>query len=176
MSVPTLIVIIGPIASGKSTIAGALGTCFRQAGRQVAVLDLDDLVDTIGGFVDLPPERFRQAQVVFGELVGSWLVHGFDVIAHGPFFEQNENLALLHALPDDITPRRVLLHCTLDVALERVAADSDRVLSSFPEVLQATYERVEEFLPALPQIEWRFDTTTTDAQSIVDELAEELLG
>ena len=39
---PYLVVIIGPIASGKSTVAEELGGQFRQAGRAVAVLDLDD--------------------------------------------------------------------------------------------------------------------------------------
>lgn len=55
-------VIVGPIASGKSTVAGALGKRFRALGRTVAVLDLDDVVDTIGGFGDLLPEHFEQAQ------------------------------------------------------------------------------------------------------------------
>jgi hypothetical protein len=78
--VPELVVIVGPIASGKSTVAGALGRRFMAAGRAVAVLDLDDVVDTIGGFGDLTPQRFRQAQVVYG----AWLRQSFDVIAHGP--------------------------------------------------------------------------------------------
>jgi shikimate kinase len=176
MPVPTLVVIVGPIASGKSTIARALGDRFRQAERQVvAVLDLDDLVETIGGFVGLPPERFRQAQVVFGELVGVWLDQDFDVIAHGPFFHQDEDDALLRAVPQHIAPRRVLLHCTLEVALQRVNADPDRLLSAFPELLAATYQRVEELLPTMPPSEWQFDTTAVDAQTSVDELAEELL-
>lgn len=69
----------------------------------------------------------------------------------------------------------VLLHCTLDTALERVATDQDRVLSSYPEFLRATYQRVEELLPTMPASEWQFDTTTIDAQSIVDELAKALV-
>ncbi len=73
---PTLVVIVGPTASGKSTTARALGDRFRAAGRPVAVLDLDELVETIGGFVGLTDERFRQAQKVFGQLVGPWLDRG----------------------------------------------------------------------------------------------------
>lgn len=173
-SAPTLVVIVGPIASGKSTVAGALGERFRASGHQVAVLDLDELVDTIGGFVDLPGEHFRQAQVDFGKLVAAWLDQGFDVIAHGPFFQRHEDEALLHAISENITPRRVLLHATLEVALERVTADPQRVLSSVPDFLKATYNRVAE-LPTMPQSEWTFDTTTTDAPTIVDQLAEALL-
>ncbi len=102
--VPDLVLIIGPIASGKSMVASALGRRFRDADRAVAVLDLDDVVSTIGGFVDLTPEGWRRAQIVNGELVGAWLRQGLDVIAHGPFFEPQENEALLHAVPQGIEP------------------------------------------------------------------------
>lgn len=172
---PALVVIVGPIASGKSTVAGGLGERFRACGRPVAVLDLDELVETIGGFVGLSAERFRLAQVVFGRLVGAWLDQGFDVIAHGPFFDRDEDEALLHAIPAGVTPRRVLLHATLAVALERVRADPERLLSSYPDVLKATYERVDELLSQMPPSEWAFDTTTTDAATIVDDLAVSIL-
>lgn len=175
-SVPTLVVIVGPIASGKSTIAGALGDRFRASGRQVAVIDLDEHVETIGGFVDLPGERFLQAQMVFGKLVGAWLDEGVDVIAHGPFFQQHEGDALLHAVPVGVLARRVLLRTTFEVALERVEADPERMLSRDPDFLKATYDRVDALLPAMPPSEWVFDTTTTHAQAIVDELAEALLS
>lgn len=98
-AVPTLIVVVGPIASGKSTIAEGLGERFRASGRLAAVLDLDEFVETIGGFAGLPGERCRQAQMVFGH-----------------------------------------------------------------------------WLPTRPPSEWIFDTTTTDAQAIADELAEALLS
>jgi predicted kinase len=173
--VAVLVVIVGPIASGKSTVARGLGERFRAAGRRTAVLDLDDVVETIGGFVGLPGERFRQAQMVFGSLVGAWLEQGFDVIAHGPFFHRDEDRALLHALPDGVRPRRVLLHATFPVALERVRADPERLLSRYPDVLEATYERVVDLLPMMPPSEWTFDTTATDAHTIVDQLAETLL-
>lgn len=128
------------------------------------------------GFAGLTGERFRHAQTVFGRLVGAWLGHGFDVIAHGPFFAREEDRALLHAIPDGVTPRRVLLHATLAVALRRVLADPERVLSKDPDVLAATYERVDELLPTMPPSEWEFDTTTTDVATIVDELARCLLS
>ena len=127
-----LVVIIGPIASGKSTIASALDRRFRAAGRAAAVLDLDDVVDTIGGYGDLTAERFHQAQVVYGELVGAWLRQRVDVIAHGPFFERQEDEALLHAVPDGIEPRRVQLLASYEAALERVTGDPARGLMKDP--------------------------------------------
>lgn len=107
--------------------------------------------------------------------MGAWLDQGFDVIAHGPFFEHHEDAALLHAVPEGVEPRRVLLHCTFPIALERVRADPGRLLSSFPEFLEATYDRVEKLLPTMPPAEWTFDTTDTDAAAIVDQLAAALL-
>lgn len=139
------------------------------------MLDLDDLVETIGGFVGLPSERFLRSQLVFGTLVGARLEQGFDIIAHGPFFQTEENEALVRAVPENVTPRRVLPHSTFEVALERVADDPDRTLSSYPDFLKATYDRVTDLLPSMPSSEWSFDTTTTDADMIVDHLAEALL-
>jgi hypothetical protein len=175
-AVPNLVVILGPIASGKSTIATALGNRFRAAGRAVAVLDLDDVVDTIGGFGDLTPERFRQAQIVYGDLVGAWLRHGFDVIAHGPFFEPHEYEAVLHAVPEGVEPRRVQLQASYEAALERVAGDPARKLSKHPEILRRTYDRVESLLPTQPRSDWTFDTTATPWQHIVDTLAALMLA
>jgi shikimate kinase len=174
--VPELVVIVGPIASGKSTVARALGDCFRAAGRAVAVLDLDDFVDTIGGYSRLSGEHFRQAQVVYGQLVGSWLRQDFDVIAHGPFFQSEEQAALLHAVPDNVGPRRVLLLATYEVAMERVATDANRKLSKDPQLLRRTYDGVESLVPTLPRSDWTFDSTTTSSLDIVDALADALLA
>ncbi len=174
-SPPTLVVILGPIASGKSTVAEALGVALRGAGRHVAVLDLDDVVETIGGFVGLAPEHFHRAQVVFGQLVGGWLDQDVDVIAHGPFLSGEEEATLVRALPDGIRPRRVLLTTPRSVAFERVAADPDRQLSKYPEVLDAMHDRFEELLPSMSPTEWSFDTSAVDVERIVEHLSRALV-
>ena len=171
-----LVVIVGPIASGKSTVAHALAERFRTSGRRVAVLDVDEVVETIGGFTDLSAARFQQAMFVFGELVGVWLGQGYDVVAHGPFFRRYEDEAILHAVPAGIEPRRVLLLSTLDAAFERVKGNPDRSLSINPDLLKDTYERVAELLPTMLPSEWVFDTTTTAPSTIVDRIAETLLA
>lgn len=171
-----LIVIVGPIASGKSTVADALGNRLRDAGREVAVLDLDDVVETIGGYAGLSPDRFQQSQEVYGGLVGAWLALGFDVIAHGPFLERHEDEAVLRSVPEGTTPRRVLLVASYEVALARAAADPDRKLSKQPDVLRRTYDRAESLLPAMPPSEWTFDTTAVSWQDVVEELSSAILG
>jgi thymidylate kinase len=174
-SPPLLVVIVGPIASGKSTVAASLGASLRRNGRHVAVLDLDDVVDSVGGFADLTPEHFHRAQVVFGQLVRCWLDQDVDVVAHGPFVSSDEDAVLVQALPPGIRPRRVLLTTTRRVAFERVAADPERQLSKFPDVLDAMYERFEELLPSMAPAEWTFDTTAVDAERIVEQLGRALL-
>jgi Mrp family chromosome partitioning ATPase len=171
---PTLLLVVGPIASGKSTVAAALGAHLRHAGRDVAVIDLDDVVDTIGGFVDLTPDHFHLAHVVFGQLARSWLDAGFDVIAHGPLISTEEDDILVHQLADGVRPRRVLLTTTFATALRRVSADPDRMLSDHPEVLEATYDRFHELLPSMRPAEWTFDSTVDDVDAIVTRLGNSL--
>lgn len=106
-----------------------------------------------------------------GRLVG---VPTLVVIAHGPFVHRDEDDALLHSVPDDIQPRRVRVHTTLPVALERVHADPERLLANYPEFIEATYQRFEALLPMMPPSEWTFDTTTIDVEAIVEEICEGL--
>jgi hypothetical protein len=171
-----LILLTGPIASGKSTVAGALGDRLRTAGRSVAVIDLDDLVLSIGGWRDLSWERFDQSFDVFGHLVSAWLSKGLDVVAHGPLFEKNAMEAVLRGVPAEVPTFRVLLLTTYEVALQRVAGDPERDLSKDAERLRASYERAMPMLEALPPADWTFDTTNTDLVCIVDQLIAGLIG
>src|SRR4051794_25663897 len=97
----------------------------------------------IGGFAGLSEQLFRRAQAVFGQLVSAWLQQDVDVVAHGPFFQHDEQEALLHP------------------ALQRVAGDPDRKPSRHPDLLRRTYDRVEQLLPTMPTSEWVFDTDAT---------------
>ena len=171
-----LILLTGPIASGKSTVATRLGDRLRSVGRAVAVLDLDDQVQCIGGWRELSWERFDQSFDVFGRLVSAWLAAGLDVVAHGPFFEENAMGAVLRGVPPDVPRFRVLLLTTYEVALQRVAGDPERDLSKDPDRLRAAYERAMPMLEALPSADWTFDTTDTSAERVVDDLIDGLLG
>jgi len=145
-------------------------------GQPVAILDFDDLVDTIGGFVGLTSERFHQAFSVYGQLIGSWLGVGLDVVAHVPAFNEFELDAVLHAVPEGTNVRRTLLFSTYEVALERVTADRTRKLSRDPNVLRRAYDRFEGALPPARLPDWTFDTTTSSIDDIVDQLSSSLIG
>jgi predicted kinase len=165
-----LILVTGPIASGKTTVAAALGDRLRATGHGVAVLDLDDLVLSIGGWRDLSWERFEQSFDALGQLVAAWLAAGLDVIAHGPFFERNAMEAVLRDVRADVPLFRVMLLASYEIALERVAADPDRDLSKDPERLRAAYLRAVPMLESMPPSEWTFDTGSSSASHIVDVL------
>jgi len=172
---PNCLVVVGPIASGKSTVSRELGARLRSAGRQVVVVDLDDVALMAGGYHVLSGEQFRHVLVVYGQLVGAWLHHGFDVIAHGPFFQRHEQEAIVDELPPGVVLRRVQLHATFEVALERVRNDPEgRVMSRDEDFLRGTYERVEEMVHDMPPADWSFDSVATGWDAIVDQLFEKL--
>jgi shikimate kinase len=167
-----LVVITGPIGSGKSTVAAGLAAHVQAGGRSAAVVDLDDVV----GMVRAPRDRFerswQQARKVHGELVAAWLRTGLDiVIAHGPFYTDEETGALLGPVQSTISPRHVMLLCSYEAALTRVTPDAERGVSRDPQFLRSAHERFQQLLPHIAECEWVFDTTVMSADDIVVTLA-----
>jgi shikimate kinase len=171
-----LVVITGPIASGKSVVANALANRLNAAIRSVAVADLDDTVASM----DASPEDLEltwdRAREVHSDLVGQLLSSGVDVvIAHGPFYSANETSALLRHVPAGIGVRRVMLLTTYEVALERVTGDPRRGLSKDPVFLRSTYERFLQLQAGIEVCEWTFNTTKSSVDEIVTTITEALL-
>ena len=140
----------------------------------VAVLDLDDVVATIGGFVGLSPDLLELAFHVYGQVIGAWLGNGFDVVAHAPAFNQREIEAVLQAIPTGTRIRTALLLTTYEVAVGRVSADTTRTLSKDVEVLRRAYDRFNALLPSMDEPDWTFDTDVAPVSEIVDRLVLEL--
>ncbi len=166
-AVPLVVVISGPIGSGKSTVARAVAERLRGSGRTVAVIDLDVVVSMIGGFEGLSATRLRAAREVHGRLVGSWFNRGADVVVHGPFLNAEAEAPFMRELLAGVEPRRVRLLVSYDVALRRVTADEmPRNLSRDPQFLRRAHDRFGEMVPAMPVADWTFDTETMDADDI----------
>jgi shikimate kinase len=171
-----LVVITGPIGSGKSSVARGLAERFDSAGWSVACVDLDDVVETLSAPLQDFETSWQRARRVHGALVGAWLRSGIDaVIAHGPFYTAEETTALLAEVPPSQEQRRVMLLAPFEVALQRVAHEPDRFWSRDPGVLRRTHERFNALLSEIPECEWTFDTTRISVDEIVSVLAGSLV-
>lgn len=165
-----LIVLMGPIASGKSTVSSHLAERLLESGRRAAVVDLDDVAECFVAPDQEWADTWRRARVVHDELVSSFRRCGVDfVIAHGSFFYANEPPAALNGIYDT-SAIRVLLNATYDVALERVERDPERGITKDPGFLKWTHDQFAERSKDLPQLDLEFDTTAEPVDAIVDAI------
>lgn len=190
-AMPLIVVISGPIGSGKTTVAQALGTSLRKAGRTVAVVGLDAVFKMIGGFEGLPgyasrthaelpssfsPAWFKAAREVHGRLVGSWFDRDADVVVDGPFLNAEAEAPFLRELPPDVELRRLRLLVSYDVALGRVMNDAmPRNLSRDPLFLRNAHEHFTELVPSMPAADWTFHSETVAPDDVAASVAESLL-
>lgn len=165
-----LVVIAGPIAAGKSTVADLLARGLADRGVTAAVVDLDDVA-----FMqrDIAVHKlWRRGAIAARALVQGWFDAKTDaVVAHGPFFESGGYEVLLDDHAADVTVRHVLLRVSYDTALRRVSGDPGRRASKDPEFLKATHARFRELEPSLPTPHFVFDTEVRTATTIATELA-----
>jgi thymidylate kinase len=117
-----IVVVTGPIASGKTTLVRALARDLRAAGRTAATLDRDEVHELLGDDAD----AWDRANRVTG--------------AFAALLENEVDVVLVES--DD--PIDGALHVTLtapiEAALERVQLDPTRVVSRDPVFLRGHYE------------------------------------
>lgn len=171
-----LVVIIGPIGAGKSTVARLLADRLVAAGLTTATPDVDDVVAMGAG----PPAAFdamwERGRRVHGAAVGAWLRSGVDVVvAHGPAYTEEETAALMAEVPAGTPTLRVMLLAPYDVALARVADDPLRGLSRDPGFLRATHERFTDLAPSIAPCDHTFRTEHLPADLIAEAIAADLL-
>jgi len=141
---PALVVIVGPIAAGKSTLAAAVAQQLRARGEAVAVVGLD----TVAGMA-LPTLDWAWAHEVHGDLVRAWRATPVrTVIAEGPSTAAEVD-RLMRCVPRDVDVFTVVLTTRYEVALRRAQQDPDRGRSKDPKFLEQDHDRFQSSRPHL---------------------------
>ncbi|WP_419705431.1 AAA family ATPase [Promicromonospora sp. NFX87] len=143
---PRLVMISGPIASGKSTLAGELARLLRQEGCSVALTDLDTVAEM--ALPTLP--SWEWAHGIHAQLVGAWLRTGADVVVDEGTSNPAEVRQVLDQVPEGTDVFHVVLTADLDASLARARADSGRGISQDPTFLRGDHEAYSRHLPHLP--------------------------
>src|SRR4051812_13973730 len=143
---PTVIVISGSIASGKSTLAGAVAAELANEGTRCAVIDIDVLHDMLSDGLDPAWAIARQAA---GPLTDSFLTAGVQVVVvDGDFVTATERASYLEKVQSPVTVRFVTLRVGYDEALRRAQRDPSRGVSRDPDFLETHYATVQACLEA----------------------------
>jgi predicted kinase len=160
-----LIVITGPIASGKSTIAGELARELERAGRRVAVIDLDlvhDMLTTGGGRSD--DASWAMARQAAASLANTFLETGIEVVvAEGSFSRPADRAAFTDHLDASAAPRFVTLRVSYEEALRRAQADPTRGRSRDPDFLRPYFATADREVAMTPPTDLVIDTEQVPA-------------
>jgi adenylylsulfate kinase-like enzyme len=145
-----LLVISGPIAAGKSTVASALAAAFRDSGRTATVVDLDRIYMM---FDDCPPMTdpriSRQARRTAAAVTDHFVLDGIElVIVEGTFWTESERDELTSRLTTQVRPVFLTLRVAVEEALRRVVGDTGRRASRSPVFLRASHADFDAGTPS----------------------------
>jgi predicted kinase len=159
------IVITGPIASGKTTVARELARELERSGLRVAVIDLDMVYETLG-----PPGPKSDASIwtlarhAAAMQAVALLEQGVSVvIAEGSFNTPADRAAFADRLPAGSAPLYVSLRVSFEEALRRAQSDPTRGLSRDPAFLRPYFAAVGPALGAAPATDIVIDTEQVTA-------------
>jgi hypothetical protein len=175
---PQLVILTGPIAAGKNTVADNLARHLIQQGRTVVVADVDDVAtmvrapgDHSAGLAAGRAGLWFAAHEAHGAVVGQWMRSKVDVvIVVGPIYSAEEQAVLLRTVPGGAAVRWVVIDADVSTTLARAQADPTRGLSRQPEFHHSAHRRFRELAPLIPA-DRRFNSDDLDAEQIADAIA-----
>jgi hypothetical protein len=107
-------------------------------------------------------------------MVGQWMRSNVDyVVAVGPIYTAEEQLALTRTVPDDAPVLWVVIDAAVGVTLARAQADPRRGLSRDPVFHHRAHRRFRELLPTIPA-HMAFDSVELEAEQIAAAIADTL--
>jgi shikimate kinase len=167
-----LLVITGPIAAGKNTIASLIAEGLTALGRLAVLVDVDDVADMVAGPGAAAAGLWFAAHQAHGALVGTWMQTPVDiVIAVGPIYTPREQGALLEPLPEASAVHWVVIDAPVSVTLARTQTDPSRGLSRDPEFHDQAHQRFRQLLPQIPAAQ-----TFNSAQMSAEQIARAVLN
>jgi chloramphenicol 3-O-phosphotransferase len=175
MSAASIIVVNGPIASGKSTVATMLAGIAEKQGRRSAVIDLDLLWLMLdhqllrSGKLEHWLVARRAAAVLTDEFIDSGVEL---VVINGPFFTTEERAAYLRHLRSTADVRFVTLRVSFEESYRRVQADQNpRPVSNNRDWLGAQHAVSASLLMNLPSSDLIIDTDDVAPETVASQIA-----
>jgi chloramphenicol 3-O-phosphotransferase len=172
-----LIVITGPIASGKSTMARAVARELESRAKPAAVIDLDVVYELFehDGAPKEDETKWRRARRAAAALTTSALEGGDAAILDADVLTPGASELLLY-LRGDTKPLIVALSVSFAGALGRVDADSTRTASRDRAFLRRHYDVVDEALRSFASIDLAIDTEVVPAEEAARTIADAALA
>jgi len=169
-----VIVITGPIASGKSSVARALYRELAALDVCVAVIDLDLVEGMLSPEGPSPVlERWAVARRATATLAGTFQADGVAVvIVDGSFNQPMDRAAFEQHLDATVRPMYVTLRVTYDEALRRAQGDPTRGVSRDPAFLRPYFADPTHVPATLPATDIAIDTESTSPQAAASEIAQ----
>jgi adenylylsulfate kinase-like enzyme len=167
-----VIVITGPIASGKSTIARGLA---RELGRRhirAAIIDLDilnEMLETDGS--ESGDAGWALARRAAAALANTFLEIGVAVVVDGSFNRPGHRDDFAEHLDARVDPLYVTLRVSYEEALRRAQGDPTRGMSRDPAFLGPYFTSVGHGLETVPVTDIVIDTEQMSATSAVMAIA-----
>jgi adenylylsulfate kinase-like enzyme len=172
-----VIVITGPIATGKSTVAGELARALEADGIRAAVIDLDLIHDELIATGSVAgdstwTEARRRAAVAANTFSRDGVAV---VIAEGSFNLPTDRAAFAEDLVADSDPLYVTLQVSFAEALRRAQGDPTRGRSRDPLFLGPYFTSRRDVLSAVPATDIVIDTEQTTVEAAAATIAREAL-
>ena len=136
-----VVVITGPIASGKSTLGRAVAIQLSDRGLGSAVVDLDLVYEMLDPRRDPKTDasRWTEARRLAGKIAAGLLTQRPAVVVEGEFETEVQRADFCNELPSGVRASFVTLTLNCDEAWRRAMLDPTRGISTDREFLAAHY-------------------------------------
>ena len=167
-----VVVVTGPIASGKSTISREIARELERNDARVAVIDLDLVHEGLlpeGSTSD--DAIWELARHAAAAQANAYLAEGVAVVvAEGSFNTPGDRSAFTHRLDPGVVPLVVTLRVSYEEALRRAQGDPTRGRSRDPEFLGGYFAAHQALAPG-PATDVVIDTEAMSATSAAAAIA-----